>query len=109
MPTKPKREKKYFSLYKKPLVEVPNLLETQVDSFRWLTEHGFKEVFKEFSPIRDYSEKKFDLEFSSFYLSEPKYDEFFAKENHVTYEAPLRAMVKLKNKTMGTAKEQEIF
>ena len=109
MPHKEKREKKYFSLYKKPLVDVPNLLETQVDSYRWLAEHGLKEIFKEFSPIKDYSEKKFELEFSSFYLSEPKYDEYYAKHNRASYDAPLRAMVKLKNKTLGTSKEQEIF
>src|SRR3989344_5375514 len=109
MPNAQKLEKKYFSLYKKSLVDVPNLLETQVDSYKWLIQHGLKEVFKEFSPIRDYSEKKFELEFASFFLSEPKYDEYYAKQNQATYEAPLRAMVKLKNKTLGTVKEQEIF
>ena len=107
--TKQKLEKKYFSRYKKPLVDVPNLLETQVDSYKLLAERGLKEIFKEFSPIKDYSEKKFELEFTSFSLSEPKYDEYYAKANHVSYEAPLRATVKLKNKTMDTSKEQEIF
>ncbi len=107
--TKQKLEKKYFSRYKKPLVNVPNLLETQVDSYKLLAERGLKEIFKEFSPIKDYSEKKFELEFTSFCLSEPKYDEYYAKANHVSYEAPLRATVKLKNKTIGSSKEQEIF
>ncbi|MFA5841911.1 MAG: DNA-directed RNA polymerase subunit beta, partial [Candidatus Paceibacterota bacterium] len=109
MPTKQKLEKKYFSSYKKPLVDVPHLLDTQVDSYKWLVQNGLKEIFKEFSPIKDYSEKKFELEFTSFHLSEPKYDEYYAKANRGSYEAPLRAMVKLKNKTMGTSKEQEIF
>jgi DNA-directed RNA polymerase subunit beta len=107
--TKTKLEKKYFSKYKKPLVEFPNLLETQITSFKWLVEKGLKEVFKEFSPINDYSEKKFQLEFTSFTLGEPKCDEQHAKLNKLSYEAPLKVSVKLLNKTLGGTKEQEIF
>ncbi|MBP6854815.1 MAG: DNA-directed RNA polymerase subunit beta [Candidatus Pacebacteria bacterium] len=110
MSTKTKIEKKYFSKYKKPLVEFPNLLETQLASYKWLIEHGLKEVFKEFSPINDYSEKKFMLEFTSFSLGEPKFDEYYAKANKLTYDAQLKARVKLMNKTLGgSSKEQEIF
>ena len=54
------RPKKYFSRYKKPLVEFPNLIEAQVKSFKWLIETGIGEVFKEFSPIADYSTKSFN-------------------------------------------------
>jgi DNA-directed RNA polymerase subunit beta len=101
--------KKYFAKYKEPLVPFPNLLETQLTSFSWLVESGLKEVFKEFSPISDYSGKKFELNFSSFSLGEPKCDEHHAKANKLTYEGQLKARVKLKNKTLGTEKEQEIF
>ena len=52
--------KKYFSRFKEALAPLPNLVEAQVDSFAWLMKEGLAEVFKEFSPIRDYSEKKFD-------------------------------------------------
>ena len=103
------REKKYFSRYKKPLIPLPNLIENQLMSFNWLVEHGLKEVFKEFSPINDYSEKKFQLDFTSFVLSEPKFDEEHAKINKLTYEGSLKARVKLLNKSIGTVKEQEIF
>lgn len=103
------REKKYFSRYKKPLVPLPNLIENQLISFNWLVEEGIKEVFKEFSPINDYSEKKFQLDFTSFTLSEPKYDEEYSKINKLTYEGSLKARVKLLNKSIGTTKEQEIF
>jgi len=103
------REKKYFSRYRKPLVELPNFTETQVKSYEWLIQKGLAEVFKEFSPIKDYSEKKFELEFAGFELSKPKFDEHYAKENKLTYEAPIRARVKLKNKTLNIDKEQEIF
>jgi DNA-directed RNA polymerase subunit beta len=103
------RPKKYFSKYKEPLVEFPNLLETQLVSFEWLVEKGLAEVFKEFSPINDYSGKKFQLDFVSFTLGEPKYDEHYAKANKLTYEGQLKARVKLLNKTMSETKEQEIF
>ena len=103
------REKKYFARYKKPLVPFPNLIENQLTSFSWLVESGLKEVFKEFSPINDYSEKKFQLDFTSFVLSEPKFDEEYTKINKLTYEGNLKARVKLLNKGLGTSKEQEIF
>ncbi len=103
------RPKKYFSKYKKPLVEFPNLIESQTKSFKWLVEEGIKEIFKEFSPIVDYSGKKFQLDFTSFSLGEPKYDENHAKVNKLSYQGQLKARVKLTNKILGTVKEQEIF
>ena len=103
------RPKKYFSRYKKPLIEFPNLIETQLKSFKWLVEQGIGEVFKEFSPISDYSGKKFQLDFVSFSLGEAKYDEYYAKTNKLSYEGLLKVRVKLSNKILGTVKEQEIF
>ncbi len=104
-----KRPKKYFSRYKKPLAPFPNLIEAQVKSFKWLVETGIGEVFKEFSPIIDYSGKKFQLEFTSFSLSESKTDENNSKINKLSYQGLLKARVKLTNKILGTVKEQEIF
>src|SRR3989338_7366248 len=104
-----KRPKKYFSKYKKPLIEFPNLIEAQLKSFSWLIEKGISEVFKEFSPISDYSGKKFQLEFMSFSLSNSKSDENNSKINKLSYQGLLKARVKLTNKILGTVKEQEIF
>ncbi|MEI7709295.1 MAG: DNA-directed RNA polymerase subunit beta [bacterium] len=104
-----KRPKKYFSRYKKPLVEFPNLIEAQLKSFKWLVETGIGEVFKEFSPISDYSTKKFQLEFTSFSLGESKSNENDSKINKLSYQGLLKARVKLTNKILGTVKEQEIF
>ncbi len=109
MQTEAKRPKKYFSRYKKPLIKFPNLIEAQVKSYKWLVEEGIKEVFKEFSPIADYSGKKFQLDFTSFTLGESKYDENHAKVNKLSYQGSLKARVKLTNKILGTIKEQEIF
>jgi len=103
------RPQKTFAKYRKPLTKLPNLVENQILSYKDLTEKGIVDIFREFSPLRDYSEKKFDLEFISFELSPAKYDEVYAKENKLTYEAPLRARVKLTNKILNTVKEQEIF
>ena len=104
------RPKKYFQKYKAPLAEFPDLLEMQIRSYKELVAKGLGEVFKEFSPIPDYSGKKFQLEFTAFSLGEPKCDEFYAKQNKVSYEAPLKVQVRLTNKLAGgQAKEQEIF
>ncbi len=104
-----KRPKKYFSRYKSPLIEFPNLIEAQTKSFKWLVEEGIKEVLKEFSPISDYSGKKFELEFTSFSLGEPNCGENEAKINKLSYQGLLKTRVKLNNKILGTVKEQEIF
>jgi DNA-directed RNA polymerase subunit beta len=92
-----------------PRVELPDLIEPQRESYKWFVNEALKEVFKEFSPISDYSEKKFELQFKKYEISEPKYSPEFAKENKRTYEASLRATVVLKNKTFDSDKEQEIF
>jgi DNA-directed RNA polymerase subunit beta len=102
-------EKKYFSKYRESLAAMPNLVKVQLDSYQWLIKEGLADLFKEFSPIKDYSEKKFELEFAGFQLDEPKFDEHYAKINQLSYDAPLRVRVKLKNKTIGAEKEQEIF
>jgi len=102
-------KQKFFSRYKKPLASMPDLVEVQKKSYEWLVKDGLKELFKEFSPIRDYSEKKFELEFTGFQLDEPKFDEYYVKENNLSYDVPLRVKVRLKNKQMNLDKEQEIF
>jgi DNA-directed RNA polymerase beta' subunit len=103
------RQQKYFSRYRAPRVETPNLVAAQVDSYKWLLEEGVRETFKEFTPIKDYSGKKFDLEFVKVEIGEPKYDEHYAKAQKLTLDVPVRAIVKLKNKAANEEKEQEIF
>ncbi|MBP6881763.1 MAG: DNA-directed RNA polymerase subunit beta [Candidatus Pacebacteria bacterium] len=92
-----------------PRIPLPDLIEPQRESYKWFVETALKEIFKEFSPIADYSEKKFELVFKKYELGAPKYSPEFAKENKRTYEAPLRATVVLKNKTFESEKDQEIF
>lgn len=101
--------KKTFSQFRKPFIELPNLVENQLASFKKLLEEDLEIILKELNPIKDYTEKKFELEVLSFELTEPKHSEEYAKDNNLTYEAPLRARVLLKNKILGMEKEQEIF
>ncbi|HMP67187.1 MAG TPA: DNA-directed RNA polymerase subunit beta [Candidatus Paceibacterota bacterium] len=103
------REKKYFSRYKKPQLELPNLFEGQTESFNWLINSGLKEVFAEFSSIEDYSGKKFELQFGNLIFEEPKMSSSAARFNHLSYEATLKVRAKLINKALGTQKEQDIF
>lgn len=103
------REKKFFGRFREPLTDMPDLVEAQVKSFAWLVEEGLKEVFQEFSSIKDFSERKFQLDFVGFELAEPKFDEYEAKEKKLSYEAPLKVRVRLKNFVMKTEKEQELF
>ena len=103
------REQKFFSKYKELLADVPSLTEIQLQSFDQFKTDGLKQLFKEFSPIKDYTEKEYDLEFVNFNIGEPKCDEYYAKANNMSYEAPLKVDVKLTNKALGETKEQEIF
>ena len=102
----PKRE---FRKYAGPRVELPDLVEPQRESYRWFVETALKEIFTEFSPIADYSEKKFELKFKKYSMGQPKCTPEFAKENKLTYDAPLHAQVVLVNKTFDGEKDQEIF
>lgn len=103
------REMKYFSKYKDPLIDIPNLVENQIDSFEKFMNGGLQENIMEFSPIMDYSEKKFELKFLEFSVENPEFDEYYARENKKTYEARLKAKVSLYNKTLDSTKEEEIF
>jgi DNA-directed RNA polymerase subunit beta len=102
-------KKKYFSKYKEPVAALPHLIKMQLDSFQSLITDGLKELFQEFSPIHDYTGKEFTLEIIGFSLDKPKYNEYYAKENKLTLEVPLKIKTKLINKKTNQTKEQEIF
>src|SRR3989344_3242693 len=103
------RPQKYFGRFQEPLIKLPNLVESQLASFREFVEGGAERVFKEFSPISDHSGKKFEMKLVKFTFADLRWDEHYAKRTMRTYEAPLSMVVKLKNKTSGSEKEQEIF
>ncbi|MCM1050240.1 MAG: DNA-directed RNA polymerase subunit beta [Clostridiales bacterium] len=94
----------------KEVLEMPNLIEVQKDSYKWFLEEGLKEAFDDISPISDYS-GHLSLEFVSFELCEEdvKYSIEKCKERDATYAAPLKVKVRLINKEKEEITEHEIF
>jgi len=91
------------------VLEMPNLIEVQKNSYKWFLEEGLKEVFQDISPITDYSGNLM-LEFIDFSLDKnPKYSIEECKERDATYATALKAKVRLYNKETEEIKEQEIF
>ncbi len=94
----------------KEVLEMPNLIEVQKDSYKWFLEEGLKEVFDDISPIADYS-GSLSLEFVDFELCEDdvKYSIEKCRERDATYAAPLKVKVRLYNKEKEEISEHEIF
>ena len=94
----------------KEVLEMPNLIEVQKDSYQWFLDEGLNEVFEDISPIADYS-GKLSLEFVGFTLcvEERKYSIEECKERDATYAAPLKVKVRLHNKENGEITTHEIF
>lgn len=103
-----KRERMSFSRVDE-VMSLPNLLDVQTSSYKWLIEEGLKEVFDDVSPIEDYSGNLI-LEFVDYHLSDDiKYDIDESKQRDTNYSAPLKAKVRLINSETGEVKEQEVF
>jgi len=94
----------------KEVLEMPNLIEVQKDSYQWFLKEGLYEVFEDISPISDHS-NHLSLEFVDFQLCEEdkKYTIEECKERDATYAAPLKVKVRLYNKENGSVKENDIF
>ena len=91
------------------VLEMPNLIEVQVNSYKWFLNQGLKEVFQDISAITDYT-GNLVLDFIDYRLEEtPKYSVTECKVRDVTYDAPLHVRARLLNKETGEINEQEIF
>ena len=91
------------------VLDMPNLIEVQKDSYKWFLEEGLQEVFRDVSAITDYS-GNLVLDFIDYHIeNKPKYTIEECKERDVTYAAPLRVRARLQNKETGEIKEQDIF
>ena len=90
------------------VLEMPNLIDIQRTSYDWFLTEGLLEMFRDISPIQDFT-GNLVLEFIDFTFGEPKYDVEECKERDATYSAPLRVRVRLINKETGEVKEQEVF
>ena len=103
-----KQKRVYFSEDKSAL-ELPNLISHQLDSWKEFVETGLGEIFAEINPIDDYTGQKLELRFKDYHFENPKVSEVDARENNISYDAPLKAVVELTNKVTGEVKEQEIY
>ena len=109
-PMKSGRSSRMTYSRQKEVLEMPNLIEVQKDSYQWFLDEGLKEVFDDISPITDYS-GQLSLEFVDFTLCEDdvKYTIEECKERDATYAAPLKVRVRLYNKETDEINEHEIF
>lgn len=100
-------KRKFFN--KRVLVSLPNLIEAQTSSYKWFWDKGFKELLAEVNPITDFTGKDLELEIADYYLDKPKFDELTAKAKNLSYEAPLRAKVRVLVRKTGEVREQEVY
>ncbi len=109
-PIKSGRSSRMSYSKQKEVLQMPNLIEVQKDSYQWFLDEGLKEVFEDISPIADYS-GHLSLEFVDFTLCEDdvKYTIEECKERDATYAAPLKVRVRLHNKETDEINEHEIF
>ena len=94
--------RKLFSKYGADVTEAPNLAQVQLDSYKWFLDEGLRELLREISPIKDWTEKEFELNFLDYVLENPKFNEQTAREKNLTFEAPLR--IKLSSSTKKPVK-----
>lgn len=92
----------------KEVLELPNLIEIQTDSYKWFLDEGLREMFEEIMPIEDFV-GKLSLEFVNYQLLEPKYTVDEAREHDANYSAPLHVTLRLINKETGEIKSQDVF
>ena len=90
-------------------VDVPTLIEMQLESYRWFLTDGLRELLQEISPIADFSGKKMELRLLGHSFDAPKYDPNTCRRRNLSYEAVMKGNVQLINKETGEIKEQDVF
>ena len=91
------------------ILEIPDLLRIQTDSFRWFQEHGLRHLLEEISPIEDFTGNRLALSFIDYEFREPHYSEQECRSRDLTYSAPLYVRTQLLVKETGEIKEQDLF
>ncbi len=92
----------------KDIMDLPPLIQVQLESFEWFKTQGLRELFDEISPIVGFN-KNLELHFGDFYFKEPKYSQQECRERDMTYAAPLWVKVRLINRETGEIQEQDVF
>ena len=92
----------------KEVLDLPNLIEVQTDSYKWFLDEGLREMFDDIMPIEDF-QGKLSLEFVDYQLLEPKYTVEEARQHDANYSAPLHVTLRLINHETGEIKSQDVF
>ena len=100
--------RKYFT-ESQDIMDLPDLIEIQKNSYKWFLEEGLADLFDEISPITDFIGRDLELYFEQAYMDEPKFNEVESRAKNITYEAPLRVQVRLVNKRSELENTQEVF
>lgn len=121
MPSKTKttKSKEVWSLYEikgrqfftddRSIAWIPELVEVQLDSYRYFLEQGIDEAFHEIFPVQDYTKEKVDIYYKSFQIEEPKYSPVECQRKNLNFEAPLKVRLEMLNKETGEIKEQDVY
>jgi DNA-directed RNA polymerase subunit beta len=91
------------------VLEIPNLIQVQLDSFKWFMEEGIKELLQEVSPIKDFTGGKMELSFNGYEFRTPAHDVAECRQRDMTYQSNLYVRASLLIKETGEIKEQEVF
>jgi DNA-directed RNA polymerase subunit beta len=91
------------------ILDVPNLIQVQLDSFRWFQEEGLKQLLEEVSPIKDFTGNRLELRFTSYEFRKPHNTEPECRQRDLTYSAPIYVKAQLLVKETGEIKEQDLF
>jgi len=91
------------------ILDVPNLIKVQLDSFRWFQEKGLKQLLDDISPIKDFTGNRLELNFVGYEFREPRHSEPECRQRDLTYSAPLYVRARLLIKETGEIKEQDLF
>ena len=100
---------RYFFTDDRTILELPGLIEVQLDSYRDFLENKLNQAFNEVFPIEDFSGEKLSVYYKNYSLEEPKYTVSDCKRKNLNYEAPLKARFEMLNKQSGEIKEQDVY
>lgn len=102
-------EGRYFFTDDRSILELPNLIEVQLDSYHDFLNNRLDKAFRETFPISDFSGEKIDIHYKGLWLDEPKYSMADAKRKNLNFEAPLKVRLEMLNKESGEIKEQDVY
>lgn len=102
-------EGRYFFTNDRSILEIPNLIEVQLDSYQNFLNRRLEQAFKETFPISDFSGEKIDINYKGMMLEEPKHSISDAKRKNLNYEAPLKIRLEMLNKETGEIKENDVY